>query len=253
MFGEHYAEISTDGSGHYELIWLKPGTYSVAVGGAPWGGMFGGGGATSGRQVHSGVEVKAESRVEGVDFRLKKPGKVRGQVRSPEGQPVNEAAIFLRDSSGRMLERFSFIASDSSGRFAYDGLEPGEYTVSARTASEVTSQSATVRVREDDTSDVELVLAAGTVLLVSLTNDDGQPIDCSLKVIDEEGRQVNGTMSLSEVMKFMSSGSFSTKEQRVGPLAPGKYRVIASTSDGRSVNKPVTLTGQAERKLNIRL
>jgi len=39
----------------------------------------------------------------------------------------------------------------------------------------------------------------------------------------------------------------------VGPLPPGKYTVSARTADGKSGSKPVTLTGQPERKLTIRV
>ncbi|MCC7013362.1 MAG: carboxypeptidase regulatory-like domain-containing protein [Planctomycetes bacterium] len=252
LLGEHFAEIATDDDGRYELVWLRPGSYTVAVGGAPFAGMFGGS-ASSGRQLRGGVEVHEGRRTEGIDFRLRKPGRIEGVVRSSAGQPAAEAAIFLRDAQGRTLERFSMVATDGTGKFTYDGLEPGDYTVLARTDAETSAESQLVRVKEASTTDVELALGAGTVLIVTLSGDDGQPLDCSVAVLDEQGRQVNGTLSLTEVMKAFSSGAFTSKEQRVGPLPPGKYRVTVTTADGRKTTKPVNLTGQAERKLNVRL
>ena len=252
LVGEHYAEISTDDAGRYELVWLREGHYSVGVGGAPFGGLFGGV-ATSGRQVRTGIEVREGQRTDGVDFRLHAPGKITGLVHGSDGRAVAEAAIFLRDAAGRTLERFSMVATDSAGRFSYDGLEPGEYSVIARTSSETSNSNSTVRVEEGKSAEVELALSAGTVLIVALTSDDGSPLDCSVVVEDEHGRQVNGTMSLTEIMQAFSSGQFSSKEQRVGPLSPGKYKVTVSTNDGRKTTKPVTLTGQPERKLNVKL
>jgi uncharacterized GH25 family protein len=252
LVGEHFAEISTGDDGRYELVWLKPGEYTVSVGGAAFGGLFGGG-ASFGRQVRPGVKVREGEATDGVDFKLRRSGKIEGLVRDSGGQPVAEAAIFLRDGAGRVLERFSMVATDATGKFAYDGLEPGEYTVLARTSAETSAPSAPARVNEGQSTQVELALGAGTMLIVSLSGDDGQPIECSVAVYDEHGQQVNGVMSLAEIMQAFTNGEFSSKEQKVGPLPPGKYKVTVTTSDGRKTTKPVTLTGQAERKLNVRM
>ncbi|MCY3001853.1 MAG: carboxypeptidase-like regulatory domain-containing protein [Planctomycetota bacterium] len=252
LMGEHYSEIETGEDGRYELVWLKPREYAVAVGGAALGGLLGGS-SSSGRQVREGVAVQAERRTDGIDFQLHKPGRITGVVRQADGTPAGEAAIFARDAQGRPLERLSMIATDSSGRFSYEGLEPGDYTVLARKDTLTTGESSRLRVEEGRTTEVELALHGGTILLVSLSGDDGEPLDCTVSVLDEAGRQVNGTMALTEVMAAFSNGTLNSKEQRVGPLTPGKYRVTVVADDGRKTTKPVTLTGQAERKLNIRL
>ncbi len=253
MFGEHYSEITTDTDGRYALDWLKPGEYTVAVGGAPFGGMFGEGTSTSGRQLRSGVVVRENEIVEGIDFKLRKPGKVTGVVRAADGAPASGATIFLRDEQGRSLERFSMIVTDAAGKFVYDGLEPGAYSVLARTASEASADSAPVRVRDGEVGEVALSLAPATMLLVSLSNDEGELLECSVEVLDDQGRQVNGMVSMAAIMEAFQKGLFSSREQRVGPLAPGRYRVIVRGPDGKAINKPVTLTGQPERKLNVRL
>jgi hypothetical protein len=49
------------------------------------------------------------------------------------------------------------------------------------------------------------------------------------------------------------SGGLGDAVQRVGPLPPGNYTVRATAEDGRSVERPLNLTGQAERKLKLRL
>lgn len=46
---------------------------------------------------------------------------------------------------------------------------------------------------------------------------------------------------------------FSSSEQRVGPLSPGKYRVTATLDDGRDAYKILNLSGQDERKVKLRL
>ena len=72
-------------------------------------------------------------------------------------------------------------------------------------------------------------------------------------VTDQDGNQVNGLWSLADLMKAFSGGGFSTDEQRVGPLPPGRYRVEAYAEDGRDAKKTVTLSGQEERPIRLRL
>lgn len=253
VFGEHYSEVTTDAEGVYALEWLSPGKYTVAVGGAPFGGMFGPGSSTFGRQLRDGIAVSEGEVVEGINFRLRKPGRIAGLVRTADGAPAKDATIFLRDERGRSLERFSMVTTDAAGRFTYEGLEPGAYTVVARTSNEASADSAPVRVRDGEVGDVSLSLAPGTMLLVSLSNDAGELLECSVEVLDDQGRQVNGMMSMAAIMEAFQKGQFSSREQRVGPLSPGRYRVIVRSKSGETASKPVTLTGQPERKLNVRL
>jgi protocatechuate 3,4-dioxygenase beta subunit len=252
--GGNYAEIWTDDEGRYELVWLKPGSYTVAAGGSFLGGIFGDGGEeTFGRSVRRGIEVDEGEQVRGVDFRLERPGSISGRVSDASGAPVADAAIFLRDEEGNPLDRISMITTDSGGRFEYGGLEPGSYHVQARTAALVSGSSATVRVREGEESEAALVLEGGTVLVVSLSDADGNSVRCRVTVTDDDGNQVNGLWSLNDLMSALSGGSFSSDEQRVGPLPPGKYTIEAIADDGRDAQKTITLSGQDERPMRLRL
>jgi hypothetical protein len=251
-FGDNYAEVETDSEGRYELVWLAEGSYTVAAGGAPLGGMLGGT-ARAGRQVREDVRVGRGQRTEGVDFRLQRPGTVTGIVRDPSGAPVSEAAIFVRDGAGHPLERLSMLATDEAGRFTCEGLEPGDYVFSARKGGLASPERGTVQVESSETAKVELALGAGTMLLITVTNEDGSEVEASVTVLDDAGRQVNGLLSLAQLLEDLQAGRLSSREQRVGPLAPGKYRVIVTSTDGRKETKPVTLSGQSERKLNVRL
>lgn len=251
-FGDNYAEVETDSEGRFELVWLAEGSYTVAAGGAPLGGLLGGT-ARAGRQVREDVRVNRGQRTEGIDFRLQRPGTVSGIVRDAAGAPASLAAIFVRDSAGRPLERLSMLATDEAGRFTCEGLEPGDYTFSARRGGLASPERETVRVESGATASIELALGAGTMLLITVANNDGSEVEASVTVLDDAGRQVNGLLSLGQLLEDMQAGRLSSREQRVGPLGPGKYRVIVTTADGRKETKPVTLNGQSERKLNVRL
>ncbi len=251
LLGNRYTEILTDPEGNFSIDWVPAGDYVVAVGGAPLGGLLGSEGGY-GRQVRSGLKVREGQWVEGLDFRLREPATIEGRVRDGSGRPVPEASIFVRDSNGQPVERLSMIQTDGAGRFTYRGLNPGEYTVVARHEGLVSPESAPVRVVEDGKSQVELRLEEGTFLVVVLEEPGGVPIQGSVRVTDEHGNQVNGMLSLSELMGALTDG-FSSAEQRVGPLPPGSYRVTATAEDGREASKPVTLRPGAERRLKLRL
>jgi uncharacterized GH25 family protein len=252
LTGGHYAELETGEDGHYELDWLDEGTYVVSAGGAPFGGLFGSD-AQFGRQVKSGLKLSKGQWLRDVDFKLEGPGAIAGSVHDGAGQAVADAAIFVRDEGGRTVDRFSMVTTDPAGHFTYGGLQPGRYSVSARSSTQVSSGTAQVQVRGGETSQVKLVLEGGTILIVSLSDGEGNAVECEVNVLDADGHQVNGLWSLSELMSIFQEGGFSSKEQRVGPLPPGKYRVIAVSAAGETVEKPVTLSGQPERKLNLRL
>ncbi|HVS20010.1 MAG TPA: carboxypeptidase-like regulatory domain-containing protein, partial [Planctomycetota bacterium] len=250
--GGQYAEIATKPDGTYELVWLRAGKYSVSAGGPLMGGMFGGGEDAPARAVRAGVRVGDGDRVDGIDFRLKAPGRLVGTVSDASGKPVADAAVFVRDEHGNLLERISLAATDAAGRFTYSGIGAGRYQVHARTQGEVSAEVA-VNVREGEDAELALSLSPGAVLLVTLADEEGQPVDCSVTVTDDDGRQVNGNWSMADLMSMFQSGAFSSKEQRVGPVPPGRYTIHAENVDGLSATKRVTVRDQDERKVNLRL
>ena len=251
FLGGQYAETVTDKSGRYEFLYVRPGTYGVAAGGALWGGVFGND-TKSGRVVRDGLRVREGESLDDVDFRLREPGEIGGVVVDATGQAVGGASIFVYDENGRALERFSMTTTSTDGRFRYVGLNPGRYQVSARTTDACSADAGFVTVGEGGAAQTRLTLGGGSVLFVRVTDKSGTDVRSSVLVVDEAGRQVNGMLAYSELASGLSEG-FSTSEQRVGPLPPGRYRVTATAADGRSTSKTVELSGQPTRKLRLRL
>jgi uncharacterized GH25 family protein len=251
VVGGNYVETRTDAEGRYDVPYLRAGTYSVAAGGMPFAGLLGGSSA-GGRQVVSGIAVGDGRRVDGVDFELAPAATLAGVVRDGTGAPVPGAGVFVRDARGELVERLSGIATDSSGRFEYGGLAPGEYQVSARKGELTSAESAAVAVDAERRGDVELVLAAGATLLVSVVDGDETLVEASITVVDAAGRTVSGMLALGEIMALLESG-LSGKEQRVGPLPPGQYTVRAVHADGRTKERKVSVTGAGERRVRLAL
>jgi hypothetical protein len=251
LFGGKYTETSTDDAGEYDLTYLRPGGYLVAAGGALFGGMFGDGEEADGRIV-TRVEVREGQWVRNVDFRLEQPGSVAGVVVDHAGSPVEGAVLFARDENGSLLETFSFVTTDAAGRFEYKGLAPGRFTFAARKDSLSSAENETVRVESGAKSEVRIVMDPGTMLRVTLEDKSGELVPAVISVTDAQGREVNGMRALEDIMETFQNG-VGNLEQSVGPLPPGSYSVRALASDGRSTKRSVTLSGQDERKLRLRL
>jgi hypothetical protein len=251
LLGGHYSEATTGEDGRYEFEFLRPGTYAVAAGGALFGGAFGGD-AQAGRLIRSGLSVAEGKALENVDFELEEPGDIEGRVVDAAGAPVKDAAIFVRDAGGRVLDRLSMIQSAADGSFKYTGVAPGEYQVAARGKGMASAEGAAVRVEKGGSARVEVVLRPGTKLVVELVDDEGNAVVAFISVTDPQGREMQGLLGMAEMASGFSDGLDSTR-QTVGPLPPGSYTVTAVTADGKKTSKPVNLDGQPERKLKLRL
>jgi hypothetical protein len=250
LFGGHYNETVTNEAGEYDIPYLRPGRFAVAAGGAWLGGVLGGD-ASLGRMV-TAVKLDEGQWIRDLDFRLEEPGSIVGSVHDSTGALISGAFLFLRDEEGHLLELFSLAQTNASGRFEYPGLAPGEYTVIARTGELASSGGAPVRIRSGETSEVRVVVEAGTVLVVTLLDKSGKDVPSLISVRDADGREMNGMLGLTQIMERMTGGLGRTA-QRVGPLPPGTYKVRAVAEDGRSTERPVSLTGRPERKVKLRL
>ena len=59
-------------------------------------------------------------------------GVIGGKVLDATGTAVKDVSLFVRDASGRLMDRFSMITSGADGSYEYRGLAPGEYVIAAR-------------------------------------------------------------------------------------------------------------------------
>jgi len=249
LFGGHVVELQTGADGRYDIEGLRPGTYRLSAGGA----QFWADGSELGRVTKGDIAVGADQWLKEVDFRLPAPGKIQVVIQDVDGNPVQGASVLVRDAGGSFIEPWSLTATDAGGRADYAGLAPGEYTLSARVGQLAAADSEPVKVPEGGTAKAELTVELGTVLWVKvLDRAAGEGVRARVTVTDAEGREVSGVFSLEDLQRLYSSAGFSTTEYRVGPLAPGKYEVLAET-DGKRARKRVTLRGDPERKLTLRV
>ena len=179
-------------------------------------------------------------------------GKIRGRVVDAEGNPVMAVAVFAHDAEGRWVSATPSWGTRENGEFVIDELAPGVYTVCARGRNEASAESGPVVVREKDFTEVELRLGPATYVTLALLDAGGEAVSASFRILDSDGREQIGAFSRIDMERLLRDG-FSTTRPVVGPLSPGRYRVIANASDGRSVEGKLILRGEAERVMELRL
>jgi uncharacterized GH25 family protein len=241
--------------GSFSIDGVRPGSYRLRGGGvgyiqrmlsaskeisAPYG------------QSTLSIAVKENQIIEGLSLVLPEAGEIKVRVVGASGAPVEDATIFIRHEDGTPAEEFAVASTDTKGDCIYEGLSEGVYQVSARSSEEASAEGTQVKVRPGETSELELRLEKGTLLTVLTVDGEDTPIACKLRVVDSEGREHASYFSVIAMQKRMSAEGLSTSEQVIGPLPPGRYRVHATSADGKSEDKPVNLRGQAERAVKIR-
>ncbi len=111
--GGSQSKVRTDANGDFEVRFLEPGTYTVeALGGAYIGGEVG------------PVEVKEGATLDDVRIEVERGATLTGIVVSGDtGQPLQGAPVSL---SGPGMREMSMT---ENGRFTFEGLGAGDYTV----------------------------------------------------------------------------------------------------------------------------
>lgn len=219
---------TTNDDGRYELVVGEHGDYWFRIG-------SGSRGTSAQRQ-----ETIPEGTDHTIDFDLPS-GRISGRVLSPEGDPVREFQVQLRASAPRPLAskvlqtNFGWSSTDERGAFAFDGLLPGDYTVSAQDRffvgddagpryGPVTSDE--IRIEESSTRDdvvLRLELAARIEALVSGPGGEsiaaaevfafyetGKRIERNDSTTDAAGRVRLGGLPPRPVLLFARKDSFAS-------------------------------------------
>lgn len=244
--------VIADKQGRYELPLLGPGRYRVSAGSKHWADLPMER-PNAGVSLGSSVLLRENEVREGVDLELAYPGKVHGRVRDNTGQPVSAAWIFARDASGSPIDTVSYVRSDPTGRFEWNGLAPGDYTFEAKGDRLVGTQSARVNVQAGAVAEVDLVVEEGAYLIVRVEGSDPAELAQGLvrvDVHDAENRQVVGLFNPEDLEQ--RAGVSPPDELKIGPLPPGSYRASATAPGGRHAEGMVAIQAGQDERLTLR-
>ena len=149
----------TDADGNYQFVALGVGTYRVSIVDPNTGVLAGltNTQAYTGRGATQAPVTITDSSVQGVDFGFVKPATIGDRVWNDQdhngvdnGEPgVPGVTAILKDASGTEVARMT---TDSDGRYRFEGLLPGTYTVSIEVPSgyEAASTAQSVSVTEGE-------------------------------------------------------------------------------------------------------
>ncbi len=149
-------EAATDAEGRYEIAGLAPGTWVLTASHPDWS------------EATASVEIKDAPAT--ADIRLGRGGSVGGAVLAA-GRPVAGAQVTLsavgdtgfRAGAGMMGGGEQSALSDEGGRFRFERLNPGRYTLAAALRDQSSAPAEAV-VTGDDAQEVQLLLSEGAVV-----------------------------------------------------------------------------------------
>lgn len=171
-------------------------------------------------------------------------------VNSATREPVRRALVYARriGPTGPQRALGASAATDAAGRFAFAGLEPGRYSISAERSGFVTSNYGARRPGRPpvplelepghDIHDLILPIAPHAVIAGRVVDEEGEPV-AGLQVQISTSSYQNGRKQLT---RTTSATTNDLGEYRAYGLAPGKY--YASVAGGS--NLFASMTGQQQ-------
>ncbi|MFN0008972.1 MAG: carboxypeptidase regulatory-like domain-containing protein [Planctomycetota bacterium] len=242
-----YGNATTDEGGRFAFDGMNAGTYRLEAGAQEWQKVPG----VSGKSVRGGIALEADGRIENVELRLQPQCRVEGVVVGPDGRPAAGATVYARDELGNVLQRWPPTSADASGRFTMEGILPGKVTFAARTKSLSSAESAPVTARAEETAKVQLELRSGTRLRVIVRGSDDRVVGAFTTIEDASGRDVT-VMYAYQSLDFFGEAR-EGEGQLIGPVPPGRYRLTATNHDRVTASQEVSVSGEPEVAVTIRL
>ncbi|HSD66178.1 MAG TPA: carboxypeptidase-like regulatory domain-containing protein, partial [Vicinamibacteria bacterium] len=149
-------ETATDSEGRYEIAGLAPGTWVLTASHPDWS------------EATASVELKEAPAT--ADIRLGRGGSVGGTVLAA-GRPVGGAQVTLaaagdtgfRAGAGMIGGNEQSALTDDGGRFRFERLSPGRYTLGAALRDQSSAPAEAV-VTGDDAQEVQLLLSEGALI-----------------------------------------------------------------------------------------
>jgi hypothetical protein len=242
-----YALVETDEDGGFRFESLPEGVYSVWAGEPPPTGSVENHAAAAsamGRSSRHGLELKPGRSIDGIELTLSPEARVRGRLLSSDRSSIEYGSVVLRDAAGRVLARRELLPAQGGARFECSRLEGGTYYASAwAPPGRVTAQPVEIAVAPGETREVELELADGAFALVSLRDTAGVAIEPHVRALDARGWDAAEPLGAPA----------QTLEKRIGPLAPGAWRILADDGAGHGASAEIELVPGEMRTVALRL
>ena len=226
--GESYS----DAEGGFTFRYLPAGTYAITAGGRNVVGMGQSGWA---RTRLDDVRVAADDSGFTVRLKLRPAGSIAGRVSNAAGQPVEAAAVWVRDGQGGWLATLSETTTDSSGRYEVPDLSPGDFGLAFRAEGYGLTVVSGVLVREGAETPQDVTLPAGVAL--KLSTGDLSPWSLAVALTGPEGPLPTELTAVSDLAASIGGEA----ALLVGSFAPGEYHLTVVSEGQTILDTPVVL------------
>lgn len=179
---------------------------------------------------------------------------LRGRLVREGGEPLASRTVLLThaDAPGgtAQLGQVQFTGTDADGRFEFEGLHPGEYRlrsgnyVRAHATDGLVVREGIVIPEEGEAPEVELVIAAGAMLEVRVTDASGNPLsERRVEVLDAGG--------WPSIVYDQRRTDYSGALQFTG-LGAGEATAVVLDDDGNEIGRAeVTLEAGARGEVTV--
>ena len=184
-------------------------------------------------------------------------GVIEGQVQDTTGAPLAYQSVHLRsnDRSGKaslVRSKPRLATTDNDGRFRFDGLDPAEYRVAAKTPG---GQQGMPLAGSPASLPVQVSVPSSQASSVILTMEDSATLQCQLNSAGDGPVQRAGLWVFDGDLLIWGQADLRVTESVLrATVPPGRYSVFVSTHDEASSKRiPVRLTQNKETRISVEL
>ncbi|MEO1368846.1 MAG: carboxypeptidase-like regulatory domain-containing protein, partial [Acidobacteriota bacterium] len=188
------------------------------------------------------VVLEPGQDLDDLEIRLTRGARLEGRILSSRGEPIADAKVlsYPRDRTSLQVD-FLSTDSDDQGFFALDGLAPGSYNLEVRHLEYKSHR------REVDVQSARASVGLGEIEL------EGPLLTVAGRVVDAEGRPLDGAEVKLEGVGFHVQPQDSTGGFRFGVPKDGTYRLVASSPGLAPTVRAVEVAGASVDGLELRL
>jgi len=236
----------TDTEGIARFQFLAEGNYLVAAGSAAmplFSSSNGLGTKSIDVAVGSGLAHASIDLEEGATFKIR--------ALDANGQAVAGASMFYLTEQGRPLSGLSMSGTNSKGVAQLTDLPagPGRILVKHPTAGQLEFE---INLTAGQLDKREIRLEAGVTLYLTVRGETGEQMPGIMAVLrNERGARITMTFSMRDAQEFNQS-YFGGTEQKLGPVAPGRYTLELFRLGGTLVEQTIDIPeGVAELRRTV--
>lgn len=215
----------TGGDGAFRIGNLEEGRYRIRAYRDPYG-----------TELAEGIDVAAGETKSGIEIRLGAAGTLTGFAKNAAGQPIEGAAVHVKNAQGVAVLFVSLVSTSGDGSYTQGQLKPGEYEVRLeKDGYAPAKQQVSIETGKQARADFTL-LQGGRIDVTARLPDGTAVAGAAVTLLDATGARVEKGITLGNI--FSSAAQRTDAEGRITirGVAAGRYtvRVVRDTDNAES-------------------